>query len=91
MPIDVLKIDRSFVVHMLESKKHHAIIRTIIALANSLDLAVIAEGVETAEQLNALAELGCQYAQGYLISRPATAERATEILQGGKLGHHGLR
>ena len=80
MPLNVLKVDRSFVSRMNESHKHLAIVRSIIALANSLELEVIAEGVETPEQLQRLQQLGCNMVQGYLIDRPRPAEEAGQIL-----------
>ena len=76
MPIDVLKIDQSFVSQMDRSEKHVAIIRSIVALANSLDLQVVAEGVETKRQLNMLRELGVQQAQGFLFSTPCSQSNA---------------
>ena len=70
-PVDVLKIDQSFVRDMLSDKSDAAIIEAIIKLANALDLELVAEGVETQEQAEALQGLGCQIMQGYLYSRPA--------------------
>ena len=70
---DALKIDRAFVDTMIERAKSEAIIRSIIGLAHSLELRVIAEGIENAEQLNALTALGCEYGQGYFFSRPLSA------------------
>lgn len=81
MPIDVLKIDRSFVMKMAESEKHLAIVRTIATLATSLNLEVIAEGIETAEQLSALKSLGCQMGQGYLFSPPEPDEKAQQLIK----------
>lgn len=69
-PLDFLKIDCSFVGTMMKSHESREIIRTIVDLGRSLELRVIAEGVETAEQRDALASLGCDAAQGYLWSPP---------------------
>ncbi|MEP6902129.1 MAG: EAL domain-containing protein [Actinomycetota bacterium] len=79
-PIDTLKIDRSFVSTMEDGTENGEIVRTIIALAKTLDLHVIAEGIETIHQLHQLRILGCEYGQGYLFSRPVPAEDAQAIL-----------
>lgn len=72
-PVDALKVDRSFVKDMPDAGDDAAIASTIIAMAHSLRLEVVAEGVETAEQLAFLAERGCEYVQGFLIGRPVPA------------------
>ena len=79
-PIDTLKIDRSFVTQMTDNSENAEIVRTIVTLARSLDMAVVAEGVETADQLRQLGDLGCDYGQGYLFSRPVGAGQAAELL-----------
>jgi diguanylate cyclase (GGDEF)-like protein/PAS domain S-box-containing protein len=79
-PIDTLKIDRSFVTQMTDNSENAEIVRTIVTLARSLDMAVVAEGVETADQLRRLGDLGCDYGQGYLFSRPVGAGQAAELL-----------
>ena len=73
MPIDVLKIDQSFVRDMSIDKNDAAICKAVIGIANSLNMDVIAEGVETIEQLNMLHNLTCKKIQGYLISKPVPA------------------
>jgi len=72
-PIDSLKIDRSFVMNLADDDESVAFVRSIISLAESLGLTVVAEGVETEAQANVLRFLGCTRAQGYLLGRPAPA------------------
>jgi diguanylate cyclase (GGDEF)-like protein len=69
-PIDTLKIDRSFVTQMMENEENLAIVRTIVALAQNLGMDVVAEGVETEDQLRLLRKLDCENGQGYLFSTP---------------------
>lgn len=76
LPISILKIDRSFIIDLTspeESQRSLALVRAIITMAHNLSLSVVAEGVETLEQLAALRELECDTIQGYLISRPLPA------------------
>jgi EAL domain-containing protein (putative c-di-GMP-specific phosphodiesterase class I) len=70
LPLDEVKIDRSFVIGMAEDASDAAIVRSTIDLARHLGLAVVAEGVETSEVLDVLAALECDVAQGFLLSRP---------------------
>jgi EAL domain-containing protein (putative c-di-GMP-specific phosphodiesterase class I) len=74
LPVDELKIDRSFVMELPGSRADAAIVKAAVELAHDLGLAVVAEGVETASALRWLADLGCENAQGFLISRPMPAE-----------------
>ncbi len=74
LPVNEIKIDRSFVTNMLTDKKDEMIVRTIIELGHNFGLTVVAEGVETQEVLDALAALGCDEVQGYFISKPQTSE-----------------
>ena len=80
-PIDVLKIDRTFVDGLPSGEQDAQIARAIIAMAHSLNLAVIAEGVETQEQLDFLREHGCDEVQGYLFGRPMPAHLLVKQLQ----------
>ncbi len=73
-PIDMLKINRSFVQDLPNSADNQAIVATIISLANSLGLSVVAKGIESRAQLTALEQLGCHFAQGFLFSRPLSAD-----------------
>jgi diguanylate cyclase (GGDEF)-like protein len=81
LPIDLLKIDQSFVRELTIGSDDAAIVKAIISLAHNLQLSVIAEGVETEEQLEYLQRNGCDQIQGYYISRPVTAEALVKQLQ----------
>lgn len=76
LPIDVLKIDRSFVNGMVDDRDKVAIVRAILSLAGALGMRTVAEGIETAEVGHALAELGCDRGQGYHYARPMSADDA---------------
>jgi EAL domain-containing protein (putative c-di-GMP-specific phosphodiesterase class I) len=80
LPFDVLKIDRSFVRNLGDDPRDEAIIATIVTLARQLDKTVVAEGVETERQLQALRRLGCQEAQGFLLGRPTPPEAIADLL-----------
>lgn len=83
-PLQMLKIDRSFVVPLQEGGggSGEAIVSAILAMARSLDLEVIAEGIETESQRSRLRELGCRYGQGYLFARPQPVDALAQILAG---------
>ena len=74
-PLDILKIDQSFIRNWQPNSKNGAIVKGLIQLAHTLDLKVIAEGVETIEQLSFLQTEGCDYIQGYYFSRPIEPEQ----------------
>jgi diguanylate cyclase (GGDEF)-like protein/PAS domain S-box-containing protein len=76
-PLDCVKIDRSFVKGLASDKKSTALVDGIIRLAHSLDMSVLAEGVENRAQLDMLREMGCEGAQGYLLGRPMPPEQLT--------------
>lgn len=78
LPIDMIKIDRSFVEDLMNDEQSRIITRSIINLANSLGLEVLAEGVESWQQLNYLLQEGCHYAQGYLIARPMQSHQLAD-------------
>lgn len=80
LPVNYLKIDRSFVRRMIESQEHSEIVRTIIKLGQNLKLKVIAEGIETNEQFAQLKTLNCEFGQGYFFARPMAAEAAEYLL-----------
>ncbi len=79
--LDVLKIDRSFITNMQDDGRDHPIVNTIIALAKTLHLTVVAEGIESLEQQQVLQRLGCDYGQGYWFARPLTASQALDWLK----------
>ena len=80
LPINKIKIDRSFVKDITENKDDSAIVSAIIAMAHNLQLKVVAEGVETREQLEHLNNLGCNEIQGYFFSTPLPVEELEELL-----------
>ncbi|WP_147482277.1 EAL domain-containing protein, partial [Pseudomonas syringae] len=78
LPLDILKIDQSFIRGLPEDTHDAAIVRAIIALGRSMQLTVIAEGVETHEQQQFLSEEGCEQIQGYIISLPLQPDEFSE-------------
>ncbi|MFI6759098.1 putative bifunctional diguanylate cyclase/phosphodiesterase [Micromonospora sp. NPDC050417] len=81
VPVDELKVDRSFVMAMADSPEAAAIVRSTVGLGRELGLRVVAEGVETADQRAALAELGCTAAQGYHFFRPMPSDKIVTVLR----------
>ena len=81
LPIDYLKIDRSFVSDLENDARDYRLIGAIIALGRSFSIAVVAEGVETARQAQILRDLGCECAQGYYFHRPIDADRSRRLLE----------
>lgn len=79
-PFDTVKIDRTFVQHLGASSEQDAIVRAIISLSQQLGMTVVAEGVETDDQVQHLLQMGCEFGQGYLFSRPVLPEQAASIL-----------
>ena len=94
-PVKKIKIDRAFVKDLEDSAEDRAIVAAIIALSDSLQLSAVAEGVETEAQFALLQRNGCQYAQGYLFSRPVPQTNAEQLLErradGGAFGAHAGR
>lgn len=80
-PLDAIKIDRSFVSRMMSFDRSDAIIRSILSLGRTLNLAITAEGIETLAQLQRLKEMDCPFVQGYLFSPPVRAEELSTLLQ----------
>ncbi|HEX2649149.1 MAG TPA: PAS domain S-box protein [Burkholderiales bacterium] len=83
LPVQILKIDRSFVITMLNEPDTMTLVQTIISLAHSLRLKVVAEGVDAEEQAKVLRLLRCDQMQGYLFSKPVPAEALIRLLEGG--------
>jgi diguanylate cyclase (GGDEF)-like protein/PAS domain S-box-containing protein len=81
LPIDALKIDRAFVRDMATDPNDAAIVRAIVGIARSLGLHLVAEGVETSEQLDCLRELGCETAQGFFFARPMSPAACLDVLE----------
>ena len=75
LPVDELKIDRSFVRELSANVKHAAIVRSTIALGHDLGLTVVAEGIEDGQALDLLRRFGCDLVQGYFVSRPLPASK----------------
>ena len=84
LPIDTLKIDRSFISRLPDDRSGRTLIATIISLARAFNMTVVAEGVETEEQIGALWNMGCDEAQGYLFSRPVPFDEMAKLLEHGK-------
>ncbi len=80
-PLDVLKIDRSFISHMKPGGRDHEIVNTIISMARGLKMRVVAEGVESPDQLVYLREMGCGYAQGFWMSKPQESAGVEALLR----------
>ncbi len=81
LPANSLKIDRSFVGQMQQGNRNYQVVSTIIALSNQLGLAVVAEGIETPQQLQWLQEMGCEFGQGHLFSRPLSKKMVEVMLR----------
>ncbi|REJ78890.1 MAG: EAL domain-containing protein [Acidobacteria bacterium] len=89
-PVSTLKIDRSFVSGIGSETGNGKLVATIVAMAKTLDLDVIAEGIETADQMDHLRALGCEFGQGYLFSKPLALSEVAELLNTGfTVGSHG--
>jgi EAL domain-containing protein (putative c-di-GMP-specific phosphodiesterase class I) len=87
LPVDMLKIDRSFVNGLTSSGTGRTVAQTIIALGKAFDMETVAEGVETPEQFDILAHLGCDQSQGYLHSRPLSVADIEPLMRSGIVPH----
>jgi EAL domain-containing protein (putative c-di-GMP-specific phosphodiesterase class I) len=83
LPIETLKIDRSFVSGLVEDPDSQTMIRAIIQMARNFDMKVTAEGVESIDQLRILSRLDCDFAQGYYFSKPLEPEKAEQLMSSG--------
>ena len=83
--LDVLKVDRAFTSQLCSGREGVAFFHAIVSMAHVLNMSVVAEGVETLEELQILRELGCDEVQGYDISRPLPAAAAARLLRAGSL------
>ncbi len=89
LPLNTLKIDRSFVNDIQSADQHAVLVDTIIIMARNLELDVVAEGVESEKELIYLHAKGCQYYQGYYFSKPSSAPSFTQMLEAGHISPHG--
>ncbi|MBE9527632.1 MAG: EAL domain-containing protein [Proteobacteria bacterium] len=80
LPLSKLKIDRTFIKELVSTTEDQSIVKTIVTLGHNLDLTVLAEGVETESQLEVLLEVGCDMVQGYLFSKPISAQELSKLL-----------
>ena len=86
LPLDVLKIDRTFVADLTPQSVHYAVLKAVAGLAADLNLTTIAEGIETQDEQNVIEALGVPCAQGYLFSRPLPAQDVPAFLEGRQRG-----
>jgi diguanylate cyclase (GGDEF)-like protein/PAS domain S-box-containing protein len=89
-PVDILKIDQSFVSRMSDAPKDNMLVATIIAMAKTLDMKVVAEGIETEKQYRLLSDLGCDLGQGFYMARPMSSELLLEFLRRDRVSNKSL-
>ena len=87
LPIDGVKIDREFVADLGNDRHATAVIQSVIALARTLDLGIVAEGIETDEQAEQILDLDCELGQGFLYQRAVPPERISQMLVSGRVRH----
>ena len=83
MPVDVVKLDSAFTADIVTDPRAAAVVRAVAVMTHELDLALVAEGIETTEQRDALMSIGCRYGQGYLVARPMSATATCDHLRRG--------
>lgn len=81
MPVNTIKIDRSFLTHLLEDVESHRLVESIVAMAHGLGCRVVAEGIEAPEQAASLTAMGCELGQGFWFARPQPAEAFLSLLE----------
>jgi diguanylate cyclase (GGDEF)-like protein/PAS domain S-box-containing protein len=84
MPVDIVKVDRSFVSGMAADSTDREVVAAVVGMCRALNLVVVAEGIETPEQAEVLRELGCDIGQGFLFAKPLPAEQMDELVQSGR-------
>jgi EAL domain-containing protein (putative c-di-GMP-specific phosphodiesterase class I) len=82
MPVDIVKVDRSFVSGMADDSTDRALVAAVVGMGQALKLGVVAEGIEEPSQVEVLRELGCEIGQGFLFAKPLSAEAMSELLAG---------
>ena len=80
-PLDVLKIDRSFITNMAEDPRSRKIVKTITNLAKDFGMSIIAEGIESSDEIKMLRDFGCDFGQGFLLSRPVPVDAAEALVR----------
>ncbi len=85
-PVDTMKIDRSFVSEIGRSSQDTLLVEQLLTLAHTMNLTVVAEGIETVEQLTTLRAMGCEYGQGYLFAKPMPAALLASTFLGDRAG-----
>ena len=80
-PFDVIKLDKKFIENMMVSSKGRLILEQVVSMAEKLDLGLLAEGVETKEQVDLLQSIGCDYVQGYYYAKPMPEEEFYALLE----------
>lgn len=80
LPFDIIKIDRSFIAYINEAQNEHPIVNIIVALAKTMKFEIVAEGIETAKQLEILSQIKCDFGQGYYLSKPLPSDQTDELV-----------
>jgi EAL domain-containing protein (putative c-di-GMP-specific phosphodiesterase class I) len=81
MPVNIVKLDKHLTDEYFKNSKAQAIVKTVIEMAHSMDIDIVAEGIETEEQLNTMKELGVDYIQGYYFARPLPEHEYLKFIQ----------